>query len=56
MHIQFHEKDVAFDQNFYRAFEYETCSRARNFSFSSTKLNGLPLKLLMKYTYDNTQN
>lgn len=55
MHIQFHEKDVAFDQNFQHALEYEMCNRARNFSFSFwTKLNGLPLGLLMAYI--NTSN
>lgn len=50
MHIQFHKKDVAFYKNFQHALEYEACNQARNFSFSSrTKLNALPLGLLMGY-------
>lgn len=50
MHIQFQEEDVAFYKNFQHALEYEACNGARNFSFSSrTKLNALPLGLLMGY-------
>lgn len=34
MHIQFHEKDVAFDKNFHGTFEYEMLNEVQNFSFT----------------------